>query len=114
MELNKFLNKTDIQLYKGIIDKIFREFDTIEPQVLGDLLDKLRELHQNLDSIVQQRKTKSMYDTPYFYNITQLQKKKDKDDIEQMNNKEVWFKECIKSEGVLLKDIYRVIKKNKK
>jgi hypothetical protein len=102
MELNKFLNKTDIQLYKGILNKIFREFDTIEPQVLGDLLDKLRELHQNLDSIVQQRKTKSMYDDDFFQYTG------------EMREKDSSFKECVKSEGVLLKDIYRVIKKNKK
>jgi hypothetical protein len=102
MELNKFLNRTDIQLYKGILDKIFREFDTIEPQVLGDLLDKLRELHQNLDSIVQQRKTKSMYDDDFFQYTGE---KREKDSS---------FKECVKSEGVLLKDIYRVIRKNKK
>ena len=102
MELNNFLNKTDIQLYRGILNKIYKEFDTIEPSVLGDLLDKLKELHQSLDNIVKQKQTQSMYDTPYFDNITQLQKKKDKKD---------WFKECIKTDGMLLSDIYRVIKK---
>jgi disulfide oxidoreductase YuzD len=108
MELNKFLNKTDIQLYRGILNKIFKEFDTIEPQVLGDLLDKLRELHQNLDNIVKQKQTQSMFNTPYNDKINQLQKKKDKEDLEQMRNKEKWF-ECVKSDGMLLSDIYRVI-----
>ena len=102
MELNKFLNKTDIQLYKGILNKIFREFDTIEPQVLGDLLDKLRELHQNLDDIVKQKQTQSMYDDQFFQYTGE---KREKDSS---------FNESIKSESVLLKDIYRVIKKNKK
>ena len=111
MELNNFLNKTDIQLYRGILNKIYKDFDTIEPSVLGDLLDKLKELHQSLDNIVKQKKTQSMYDTPYFDNIIQLQKKKDKKDIEQMKNKENWFKECVKTDGMLLSDIYRVIKK---
>jgi hypothetical protein len=101
MELNKFLNKTDIQLYKGILDKIFREFDTIEPQVLGDLLDKLRELHQNLDTIVKQKQTKSMYDDEFFQYTGE---KREKDSS---------YNECIKSESVLLKDIYRVIRKKK-
>ena len=113
MELNNFLNKTDIQLYRGILKKIYKEFDTIEPSVLGDLLDKLKELHQSLDNIVKQKKTQSMYDTPYFDNISQLQKKKDKEDIEQMKNMEDWFKECVKTDGMLLSDIYRVIKKKK-
>jgi len=97
MELEKFLDKTDIQLYRGILDKIFREFDTLEPQVLGDLMDKLRELHQHLDSIVQQRKTKSMYDDKFF-NYTGEKRKKDS-----------WFDECVKKDTLLLKDIYRVL-----
>jgi hypothetical protein len=102
MELNKFLNKTDIQLYKGILDKIFREFDTIEPQVLGDLLDKLRELHQNLDTIVKQKQTKSMYDDDFFQYTGE---KREKDSL---------FNECVKSNGVLLKDIYTQIKNKRK
>jgi hypothetical protein len=102
MELNKFLKKTDIQLYKGILDKIFREFDTIEPQVLGDLLDKLRELHQNLDTIVKQKQTRSMYDDDFFQYTGE---KSEKDSL---------FNECVKPKGVLLKDIYRVIKNKTK
>ena len=98
MELDKFLNKTDIQLYRGILNKIFKEFDTIDPQVLGDLMDKLKELHQNLDSIIQQRKTKEMYDDKFF-KYTGEKSKRDK-----------WFNECVKKEPMLLKDIYRVIK----
>jgi hypothetical protein len=97
MELEKFLDKTDIQLYRGILDKIFREFDTLEPQVLGDLMDKLRELHQNLDGIVQQRKTKSMYDDKFF-NHTGETRKRDSS-----------LNECVKKDTLLLKDIYRVI-----
>ena len=101
MELNNFLNKTDIQLYRGILNKIFKEFDTLEPQVLGDLLDKLRELHQNLDNIVKQKQTKSMYDDK-FYQYTGEKGEKDK-----------WFNECVTNETMSLKNIYRVIKKKK-
>ena len=43
MELDKFLNKTDIQLYRGILHKIYKDFDNMEPSVLGDLLDKLKD-----------------------------------------------------------------------
>jgi len=102
MELEKFLDKTDIQLYRGILDKIFREFDTLEPQVLGDLMDKLRELHQNLDGIVQQRKTQSMYDDKFFKHTGETRKRDSS------------FNECVKNEPLLLKDIYRVIKCKKK
>lgn len=102
MELEKFLDKTDIQLYKGILDKIFREFDTLEPQVLGDLMDKLRELHQNLDSIVQQRKTKSMYDDKFFKYTGEKRKS------------ESWFDECVKKDTLLLRDIYMFIKNKEK
>ena len=102
MELNNFLNKTDIQLYRGILNKIFKEFDTLEPQVLGDLLDKLRELHQNLDNIVKQKQTKSMYDDK-FYQYTGEKGEKDK-----------WFNECVKTDGVLLTDIYTQLKHKRK
>ena len=97
MELNNFLNKTDIQLYRGILNKIFKEFDTLEPQVLGDLLDKLRELHQNLDNIVKQKQTKSMYDDQFFQ-YTGEKREKDK-----------WFSECVTNDTMSLKNIYRSI-----
>jgi hypothetical protein len=102
MELEKFLDKTDIQLYRGILDKIFREFDILEPQVLRDLMDKLRELHQHLDSIVQQRKTKSMYDDKFFKHTGETRKRDSS------------LNECVKKDTLLLKDIYRVLKKKKK
>ena len=41
MDLSLFLHKTDIQLYKSILNKINKDFDSLEPSVLGDLLDKL-------------------------------------------------------------------------
>ena len=110
MELEKFIDKSDILLYKGILNKIFKEFDTINHQKLGDLLEKLKELHGNLDNIVHQRKVQSMYDTPYNDRINQLQMKRDKENLERMKNKEEWFNECIKKDSMLLSDIYRVIK----
>ena len=101
MELDKFLNKTDIQLYRGILRKIYKDFDNMEPEILGNLMDKLKELHQNLDLIVQQRKTKSMYDKRFFQHTGE---KKEKNDS---------VNECVKIKPMLLKDIYRVIKKKK-
>jgi hypothetical protein len=102
MELDKFLNKSDIVLYQGILKKIYKEFDTIEPQVLGDLMDKLKELHQNLDNIVQQRKTKEMYDDDFFRYTG-----------EKSDGREKWFNECVKKKPMLLKNIYRVIREKK-
>jgi len=109
MELNKFLNKTDIQLYQSILKKIYKDFDNIEPSVLGDLLDKLKELHDELDNIVKQRRTQQMYNTPYYKNLDILKRKEDEKERERMKNKEDWFNECIKKEPILLKDIYTLI-----
>jgi hypothetical protein len=113
MELDKFLNKTDIQLYRGILHKIYKDFDNMEPSVLGDLLDKLKELHNELDKVVQQRNTRQMYNTPYDKRLNLLKIKKDKEEMEKMKNKKEWFKECIKTNSLLLLDIYREIRDNK-
>jgi hypothetical protein len=65
-------------------------------------MDKLRELHQHLDSIVQQRKTKSMYDDKFFKHTGETRKRDSS------------LNECVKKDTLLLKDIYRVLKKKKK
>jgi len=109
MEIDKFLNKTDIQLYRGILRKIYKDFDNIEPSVLGELLDKLKELHIELEKIIQQRKTQKMYDTPKNQRLNKLQIKKDREEIKKMNSKIEWFKECVKIDSMLLKDIYTLI-----
>ena len=109
MELNKFLNKTDIQLYKGILHKIYKDFDNMEPSVLGNLLDKLKELHNELDKVVQQKNTQQMYNTPYVKRLNQLKIEKDKEELEKIKKKD-WFKECVKLDSVLLYDIYREIR----
>jgi hypothetical protein len=113
MELDKFLNKTDIQLYRGILHKIYKDFDNMEPSVLGDLLDKLKELHYELDKVVQQKNTQQMYNTPYVKRLDLLKIKKDKEELEKMKNKEKLYKEYVKTDGVLLSDIYREIRDNK-
>ena len=109
MELEKFLNKTDIQLYRGILHKIYKDFDNMEPSVLGNLLDKLKELHNELDKVVQQRNTQQMYNTPYVKRLNQLKIEKDKEELEKIKKKD-WFKECVKLDSVLLYDIYREIR----
>jgi regulator of replication initiation timing len=113
MDLDKFLNKTDIQLYRGILHKIYKDFDNMEPSVLGDLLDKLKELHNELDKVVQQKNTQQMYNTPYVKRLDILKIKKDKEELEKMKNKEKFNKEYVNTNGVLLSDIYREIRDNK-
>jgi len=54
MDLSLFLHKTDIQLYKSILNKINKDFDNLEPSVLGDLLDKLKDIHSSLENVVRQ------------------------------------------------------------
>jgi hypothetical protein len=64
--LEKLLDKTDLFLYKKILNLIIKDWDTMDTQKLGDLLDKLRELHQNLDGVVLQNKQSSMFDKSYY------------------------------------------------
>ena len=85
----------------------------MEPSVLGDLLDKLKELHNELDKVVQQRNTKQMYNTPYDKRLNLLKIKKDKEELEKLKNKEKLYKEYIKTDGVLLSEIYREIRDKK-
>jgi len=61
MGLEQFLSKTDLLLYKKILHTIIQKWDTIDPETLSDFLEKLGELHSNLNNVVKQMKTYSMY-----------------------------------------------------
>ena len=54
-----------------------------------------------------------MYNTPYDKRLNLLKIKKDKEELEKMKNKKELYKEYVKSDGVLLSDIYREIRDNK-
>ncbi len=112
MDLSLFLHKTDIQLYKSILNKINKDFDSIEPSVLGDLLDKLKDIHSSLENVVRQKSIQQMYDTPKNKRMNIIRLKMDKKELEKIKNREVWFKECIKTDTMLLSDIYREIRDN--
>ena len=115
MDLSLFLHKTDIQLYKSILNKINKDFDSLEPSVLGDLLDKLKDIHSSLGNVVRQRSIQQMYDTPRNRRLNLIQSKMDKEELMKMKKKkEEWFKECVTKDSMLLSDIYRVIQKKKK
>ncbi len=113
MDLSLFLHKTDIQLYKSILNKINKDFDSLEPSVLGDLLDKLKDIHSSLENVVRQRSIQQMYNTPKNKRLSLLKMEMDKEELEKMRNRKEWFKGCIKTDSMLLLDIYTEIRINK-
>lgn len=66
MDIEKYLDKTDLILYNKIIQLIYRDWDKLDSSQLSDLMDKLRELHQNLDNVILQKKQKSLFDKDYY------------------------------------------------
>jgi hypothetical protein len=113
MDLSLFLHKTDIQLYKSILHKINKDFNSLEPSVLGDLLDKLKDIHSSLENVVRQKSIQQMYDTPKNKRMNLIRLKMDREELEKIRNRKEWFKECIKTDRMLLSDIYTEIRDNK-
>jgi hypothetical protein len=66
MDIEKYIDKTDLILYNKIIQLIYRDWDKLDSSQLSDLMDKLRELHQNLDSVILQKKQQSLFDKNYY------------------------------------------------
>jgi hypothetical protein len=66
MEIEQYLDKTDLILYNKIIQLIYRDWDKLDSSQLSDLMDKLRELHQNLDDVILQKKQQSLFDKNYY------------------------------------------------
>ena len=66
MDIEKYLDKTDLILYNKIIQLIYRDWDKLDSSQLSDLMDKLRELHQNLDNVILQKKQQSLFDKNYY------------------------------------------------
>jgi hypothetical protein len=61
--LEKYLDKSDLMLYNKILNLIIKDWDGMDTQRLSELLEKLRELHDNLDKVILQRKQSSLFDT---------------------------------------------------
>ena len=61
--LEKYLNKSDLLLYNKILNLIIKDWDGMDTQRLSELLEKLRELHDNLDKVILQQKQSSLFDT---------------------------------------------------
>ena len=66
MDIEKYIDKTDLILYNKIIQLIYKKWDEMDSSTLSDLLDKLRELHQNLDSVILQKKQHDLFTKEYY------------------------------------------------
>jgi hypothetical protein len=66
MDIEKYLDKTDLILYNKIIKLIYRDWDKLDSSQLSDLMDKLRELHQNLDDVILQKKQHDLFNKEYY------------------------------------------------
>jgi len=66
MDIEKYIDKTDLILYNKIIQLIYRDWDKLDSNQLSDLMDKLRELHQNLDRVILQKKQHDLFTKEYY------------------------------------------------
>jgi hypothetical protein len=98
MDIEQFVDKTDILLYKKILSMIVKDWDTMDSDRLGQLLDKLRELHTSLDKVILQRQQQSLFDKDYY--------------TSQFDRKNV--NETISIGSISLKKIYRDLQDKKK
>jgi hypothetical protein len=98
MDIEQFVDKTDILLYKKILSMIIKDWDTMDSDRLGQLLDKLRELHTSLDKVILQRQQQSLFDKDYY--------------TSQFDRKNV--NETISIGSISLKKIYRDLQDKKK
>jgi activator of HSP90 ATPase len=64
--IENYLDKTDLILYNKIIQLIYKKWDSMDSSTLSDLLDKLRELHQNLDDVILQKKQHDLFNKEYY------------------------------------------------
>jgi hypothetical protein len=55
-----------------------------------------------------------MYDTPKNKRMNLLRLKMDREELEKIRNRKEWFKECIKTDSMLLSNIYTEIKNKRK
>jgi hypothetical protein len=98
MNIEQFVDKTDLLLYKRILNLIMKDWDGMETDKLSELLSKLKELHDNLDKVIIQRKQQDLFDK-HNYN-SQFDRNKVKEDVRQTS--------------MSLKNIYTEIKDKRK
>lgn len=66
MDIETYVDRTDLILYNKIIQLIYRDFQKLDANQLTDLLNLIRDLHQNLDSVILQKKQQSLFDKDYY------------------------------------------------
>lgn len=98
MNIEQFVDKTDLLLYKRILNLIMKDWDGMETDKLSELLSKLKELHDNLDKVIIQRKQMNLFDKHYY-------------DSQFDRNK---VKENVRQTSMSLKNIYTEIKDKRK
>lgn len=65
MEIENFLDKTDLLLYKKLLSTIITKWDEMDSSTLGELMEKMRELHTNIESAIHQKKVQDTMNTDY-------------------------------------------------
>ncbi len=66
MDIEKYIDKTDLILYNKIIQLIYRDWEKLDGNQLTDLLNLIRDLHQNLDGIILQKKQHGLLNKEYY------------------------------------------------
>jgi hypothetical protein len=66
MDIEKYIDKTDLILYNKIIQLIYRDWEKLDGNQLTDLLNLIRDLHQNLDGIILQKKQHDLFNKEYY------------------------------------------------
>ena len=64
-DIESFLNHRDIKLYKRIMNKIEKDFETLDTSTLSDMIDILGLLNTNIQSHIQKLKNQELYQTSY-------------------------------------------------
>jgi hypothetical protein len=65
MKIEDFLDKTDLLLYKKLLSTIITKWDEMDSSTLGELMEKMKELHTNIETAVHQKKVHNTMKTNY-------------------------------------------------
>jgi hypothetical protein len=65
MEIETFLDKTDLLLYKKLLSTIISKWDEMDSSTLGELMGKMSELHSNIESSIHQKNIHNTMNTDY-------------------------------------------------
>ena len=95
--LETYLEKTDLLLYRKILDTLIKDIDNMETQRLGELMGKMSELYNNLSQMVLRKKREELF----------LKEYKDVNKCKQLRI------ESVKSNTLSLRTILQTIREQK-